>query len=160
MIRPVRLSDASDICKIYNEYILNTVITFEENPLSIIEMELRIDNITQNYPWFVYEENKTVIGYTYASKWKERSAYRFSVETGIYIDSKHFGKGIGSDLKRELIKILRERSIHTILCGIALPNPASVALCEKFGFIKVGQLKEVGFKLGKWVDVGYWELIL
>ena len=160
MIRPVKLSDAADICRIYNEYILNTVISFEENQITVEEMELRINNITKNYPWLVYEENEKVIGYTYAGKWKERSAYRFCVETGIYIDSMHLGKGIGSDLKRELIKILRERSIHSIVCGIALPNAASVALCEKFGFIKVGQLKEVGFKLDKWVDVGYWELIL
>jgi phosphinothricin acetyltransferase len=160
MIRSVKLSDASDICRIYNEYILKTVITFEENPLTVKEMELRIENIIQSYPWLVYEENENVIGYTYAGKWKERSAYRFSVETGIYIDSKHIGRGIGTKLKSELLTILRERSIHSIICGIALPNPASIALCEKLGFIKVGQLKEVGFKHNKWVDVGYWELIL
>jgi phosphinothricin acetyltransferase len=160
MIRPVKISDASCICRIYNEYILNTVITFEEDPLSVEEMELRIKNITQNYPWLVYEEDGKVLGYTYAGKWKERSAYRFSVETGIYLDSNHLGKGIGTKLNSELIPILREKSIHSILCGIALPNPASIALCEKFGFVKIGQLKEVGFKHDKWVDVGYWELIL
>ena len=160
MIRPVKNSDASDICRIYNEYILKTVITFEEDPISITEMEMRIDKITRDYPWLVYEENENIIGYTYAGKWKERSAYRFSVETGIYIDSNHIGKGIGTKLKSELITILKERSMHSILCGIALPNPASIALCEKFGFIKVCQLREVGYKLNKWVDVGYWELIL
>jgi len=153
MIRPVKNSDASDICRIYNEYILKTVITFEEDPISIAEMEMRIDKITRDYPWLVYEENENIIGYTYAGKWKERSAYRFSVETGIYIDSNHIGKGIGTKLKSELITILKERSMHSILCGIALPNPASIALCEKFGFIKVGQLREVGYKLNKWVDV-------
>src|ERR1035437_3008460 len=103
MIRLVKKSHAADICRIYNEYILNTVITFEENPLSVEEMELRIENITQSYSWLVYEENENVIGYTYAGKWKERSAYRFTVETGIYIDSKHLGHGIGTNLNSELL---------------------------------------------------------
>lgn len=160
MIRRIKISDAEEICGIYNEYILNTVITFEENPVTIGEMEQRIANITQTYPWLVYEDNGKVIGYSYAGKWKERSAYRFSVEAGIYIDILHLGEGIGTKLNNELIPLLKDMSIHSILAGIALPNPASVGLFEKFGFTKVGQLKEVGFKLNKWVDVGYWELIL
>lgn len=160
MIRPVSLSDAEIICSIYNYYILNSIITFEEIPLTVDEVISRIKNITKDYPWLVYEEKNKVVGYTYAGKWKERSAYRYSVETGIYIDPKCIGKGIGSQLKGELIKKLKEKSIHSIVCGIALPNPASIALNEKFGFEKVAHLKEVGFKFNKWIDVGYWELIL
>ena len=160
MIRQVKESDADALCRIYNKYILDTTITFEESPLQAGEMADRIKTITQTYPRLVYEENGRVIGYTYASKWKERSAYRYSVETGIYIDSDNFGKGIGTILKGELLKLLKEKSIHSVICGIALPNPASIALCEKFGFKKVAHLEEVGFKLGKWVDVSYWELIL
>ena len=160
MIRQVKDSDADALCHIYNKYIVDTRITFEETPLQSDEMVSRIKNITQNYQWLVYEENGKVFGYTYASKWKERSAYRYSVETGIYIDSDYIGKGIGTILKGELLKALREKSIHSVICGIALPNQASIALYEKFGFVKVGHLKEVGHKLGRWVDVGYWELIL
>ena len=160
MVREVKESDAETLCRIYNNYITGTTITFEETPLHADEMVSRIKNITQNYPWLVYEENGKVIGYTYASKWKERSAYRYSVETGTYLDSSYVGKGIGTILKTELLKALKEKSIHSVVCGIALPNPASIALCEKFGFEKVAHLKEVGYKLGKWVDVGYWELIL
>jgi len=160
MIRQVKESDADALCHIYNKYILDTTITFEESPLQAEEMADRIKTITQTYPWLVYEENGRVVGYTYASKWKERTAYRYSVETGIYIDSDYFGKGIGTILKGELLKLLKEKSIHSVICGIALPNPASIALCEKFGFKKVAHLEEVGFKLGKWVDVSYWELIL
>ena len=160
MIRQVKDSDADALCRIYNKYIVETRITFEETLLQADEMVSRIKNITQNFPWLVYEENGKVIGYTYASKWKERSAYRYSVETGTYIDSDYVGKGIGTSLKKELLKALREKSIHSVICGIALPNQASIALCEKFGFQKVAHLKEVGFKLGQWVDVGYWELIL
>ena len=160
MIRQVQLSDASDICSIYNEYILNTRITFEETPLTVDEIFSRIKNITEHYPWLVYEDSGKVIGYTYASRWKERSAYRYSVETGIYIASDYIGKRIGTTLKGELIKELRARSIHSIICEIALPNPASIALCEKYGFEKIAHYKEVDFKLGEWIDVGYWELIL
>jgi len=160
MVRKVKESDAEALCRIYNNYIAGTTITFEEISLHTDEMVSRIKNITQNYPWLVYEENGKVLGYTYASKWKERSAYRYSVETGIYLDSNYVGKGIGTILKTELLKVLKEKSIHSVVCGIALPNPASIALCEKFGFEKVAHLKEVGYKLGKWVDVGYWELIL
>ncbi len=160
MVRQVKDSDADTMCRIYNKYVTGTRITFEETPLQADEMMLRIKNITQNYPWLVYEENGKVIGYTYASKWKERSAYRYTVETGIYIDSDYIGKGIGSILKGELLKALKEKSIHSVICGIALPNEASIALCEKYGFEKIAHFKEVGYKLDKWVDVGYWELIL
>lgn len=160
MIRQVKDSDAEAMCCIYNKYITGTRITFEETPLRAGEMVSRIKNITQNYPWLVYEDNGKIIGYTYASRWKERSAYRYSVETGIYIDSDYLGKGIGSLLKAELLKALKEKSIHSVLCGIALPNQASIALCEKYGFKKIAHFKEVGYKLDEWVDVGYWELIL
>jgi len=160
MIRQVKESDAEEMCRIYNKYIAGTTITFEEIPLLADEMASRVKNITQNYPWLVYEENGRVLGYTYASRWKERSAYRYSVETGIYIDSDYIGKGIGTLLKEELLKALKGKSIHSVICGIALPNQASIALCEKFGFEKIAHFKEVGYKLGKWVDVGYWELIL
>ena len=160
MIRQVKDSDAEAMCCIYNKYITGTRITFEETPLRAGEMVSRIKNITQNYPWLVYEDNGKIIGYTYASRWKDRSAYRYSVETGIYIDSDYLGKGIGSLLKAELLKALKEKSIHSVICGIALPNQASIALCEKYGFKKIAHFKEVGYKLDKWVDVGYWELIL
>lgn len=160
MIRPVSLSDAEVICGIYNYYILNTTITFEEDPLNVDEVISRIQKITPNFPWLVYEEESIIKGYTYAGKWKERSAYRYSVETGIYIGPNYINQGIGTQLKGKLIKKLKEKSIHSILCGIALPNPASIALCEKFGFEKVAHLKEIGYKFNKWIDVGYWELIL
>jgi L-amino acid N-acyltransferase YncA len=159
MIRGVTESDASAICEIYNEYVLNTRISFEESPVSTGEMAERIRTVTQQYPWLVSEGSGEVEGYIYASRWKERSAYRYSVELGIYIASGRVGKGIGSMLMVELLKELRARSIHSVISGIALPNPASVALCEKFGFVKVAQFKEVGFKQDSWVDVGYWELV-
>jgi phosphinothricin acetyltransferase len=163
MIRQVKDSDADDLCRIYNKYIVETRITFEETPLQADEMVSRIKNVTQNFPWLVYEENGKTVGYAYTNKWKERAAYRHSVEIAIYLDSGYVGKGIGTLLIGELLsalKALKDKSIHGVIYGIALPNQASIALCEKYGFEKIAHFKEVGFKLGEWVDVGYWELIL
>ena len=159
-VRPVKDIDAARITEIYNHYILNTLITFEECSLRTEEILARIKNITTEYPWLVYEDNGRIVGYAYAARWKERSAYRHTVEAAIYVDVQDTGKHIGSQLTAALLDELRGMKIHSVLAGIALPNGASVALCEKFGFAKVGQLKEVGFKLNQWVDVGYWELIL
>jgi L-amino acid N-acyltransferase YncA len=160
MVRAVKDADVARITEIYNHYILNTLITFEEQSLSTEEILARIKSITTEYPWLVYEDNGRIVGYAYAARWKERSAYRHTVEAAIYVDVQDTGKHVGSQLTTALLDELRGMKIHSVLAGIALPNGASVALCEKFGFAKVGQLKEVGFKLNQWVDVGYWELIL
>jgi L-amino acid N-acyltransferase YncA len=160
MIRQVRLSDADAICGIYNTYILSSIATFEESPLAVETMASRIESVLQHYPWLVCEEEGHVLGYSYARQWRERSAYRHTVETGTYVQPDFVGKGIGTKLKGELLKELRDTSIHAVISGISLPNPASIALCEKFGFTKVAHFKEVGYKFNQWVDVGYWELIL
>jgi L-amino acid N-acyltransferase YncA len=160
MIRLVKETDAAHIARIYNHYILNTLITFEEQPVTPEEIVARIKGITTEYPWLVYEEDGRVVGYAYATRWKERSAYRRTVEAAIYLDVQVTGRHIGSQLTAALLDELRNRKTHSVLAGIALPNTASVKLCEKFGFAMVGQLKEVGYKFDQWVDVGYWELVL
>ncbi len=160
MVRHATLADASEICTIYNHYIETTRITFEETPITVKDVAERISSVTQNYPWLVCEEEGKVIGYAYATRWKERSAYRYSVEAAIYLSNDRVGKGTGTQLVTRLLMELRLRKIHSVICGIALPNDASVGLCEKFGFEKTAQFKEVGYKFGKWVDVGYWELLL
>jgi phosphinothricin acetyltransferase len=101
-----------------------------------------------------------MVGYAYAKPWRPRSAYRFSVETTIYIAPGYQRRGVGAALYRDLLAALRQLDVHAAVGGIALPNDASVALHERLGFKKVGQFVEIGFKLGRWVDVGYWELIL
>jgi phosphinothricin acetyltransferase len=159
MIRVVKEADAAHIAKIYNHYILNTLITFEEQPLTPEELLERIKSVTAEYPWLVYEDNGRVVGYAYATRWKERSAYRHTGEVAIYLDVQDIGKHIGSRLTAALLDEVRNRKTHSVLAGIALPNTASVKLCEKFGFAKVGELKEVGYKFDQWVDVGYWQLI-
>jgi len=159
MIRDVQPDDAAQICSIYNYYVLNTTITFEETAVSEEEMRARIIQITKKNPWIVYEEDGIVIGYAYASEWKSRCAYKYSVETTVYLLENAKGHGIGSTLYKELLTSLKSKNIHAAIGGIALPNAASVALHEKMGFEKVAQFKEVGYKFEKWIDVGYWELI-
>lgn len=159
MIRLATLEDAKSICNIYNHYIKNTVVTFEEDEISVKDIEDRISEVISKYPWFVYIVNDTVVGYAYASDWKSRCSYRFSVETTVYLHPEYSGKGIGSELYKKLISELRKTNIHVAIGGITLPNDSSVALHEKFGFEKIGHFKEVGYKFNKWLDVGYWELI-
>ena len=160
MIRNVKESDALQISEIYNHYIRNTAITFEEAEIKEDDIIRRIKSVTEEFPWIINEEEGIINGYAYSNRWKERSAYRYSAENTVYVHKDHFGKGIGKMLLQELIAQLKKKGIHSILAGIAMPNEASIVLHEKCGFIKCGTLKEVGFKFGKWVDVGYWEKIL
>ena len=160
MIRPVTQSDAQAICGIYNYYVLNTIVTFEEEEIPAEEMRSRIATVAEKYPWFVYEERGDIKGYTYASPWKARNSYRHSVETTVYLQHGENGKGIGSKLYQALFEALGKQGIHAAIGGIALPNEASVALHEKFGMVKVADFKEVGYKFDRWIDVGYWEKIL
>ena len=160
MIRSAALDDASAICGIYNYYIENSVITFEEQSVSPDAMQNRMQMILHSLPWLVYEENNRVTGYAFASEWKGRCAYRHTVESTIYLEHKMKGRGIGSQLYTALLHELRKYKMHSVIGGIALPNPASVALHEKLGFKKVAQFKEVGWKFNRWIDVGYWELLL
>lgn len=159
MIRDALASDAAAICNIYNEYVINSAATFEEVMILPDEMAARIEAVTETYPWLVFEEDGIVAGYTYAHRWRDRASYRNSVETGTYLEEKFTGKGIGTMLKAALLRDLKARGFHTVISGITLPNPASVALCEKFGFQKVAHFKEVGYKFDRWIDVGYWQLI-
>ncbi|MFA6312228.1 MAG: arsinothricin resistance N-acetyltransferase ArsN1 family B [Sterolibacterium sp.] len=161
MIRPAIATDADSIARIYNHYILNTIITFEEQAVSAQEMAERIAEVTSaSLPWLVAEDDGRIVGYAYASKWKGRCAYRFSVESTVYLDPDCVGKGYGTRLYESLFASLRECGMHVVIGGIALPNPASIALHEKLGMKKVAHFGEVGFKFDKWIDVGYWQATL
>ncbi len=152
--------DAPAICAIYNPYVAQTTVTFEEVAVSARQMKRRIAEVTRRLPWIVCEHNGAVLGYAYATAWKSRSAYRHSVETTIYLDRNLTGRGIGTELYRTLLARLRAHDVHCVAGGIALPNAASVALHEKLGFVKVAQFPQIGLKFGQWIDVGYWQLTL
>lgn len=158
-IRSCELKDVGRICEIYNHYIKNTVITFEEEPLTSSEMETRIENYTKMYPWLVCEVEGNVVGYAYASKWKERSAYKNTTEVTVYLDPIESKKGYGKALYAALLAKLENLGCHVVLGCIALPNEASQKLHESFGFSKVAHFTEVGRKFGEWVDVGYWQRV-
>lgn len=160
MIRPATPDDASAIVDIYNHYVATTVISFEERPVTPDEMAGRILDVTAALPWLVYQSEGSVLGYAYATKWRVRSAYRYSAETSVYVAPGQGGKGIGSALYKTLLEELRGREIHMAIGGIAQPNPASVALHESLGFEKVAHFKQVGRKFDRWIDMGYWELQL
>jgi L-amino acid N-acyltransferase YncA len=157
-IRDASVPDIRSIAEIYNYYVLDTTITFEEEVVTISEMGRRIESVrSAGLPWIVVTLDNETVGYAYATLWKARSAYRFSVETTVYVDPKRVGRGIGSVLYEHLLNELRTRKIHSVIAGIALPNPHSIALHEKFGFRNVARFHEVGFKFSQWLDVGYWQ---
>jgi phosphinothricin acetyltransferase len=161
LIRDATFQDAAIIAEIYNPYILNTVITFEETPVTPEEIQTRIEAVkAPGYPYLVMEQNDLVIGYAYANLWRTRAAYRHTVETSIYLDQNSAGKGLGTVLYKELLGRLKTMDIHVILGGITLPNPVSVGLHEKLGFKKVAHFTQVGYKFGRWLDVGFWQLVI
>jgi L-amino acid N-acyltransferase YncA len=158
VIRAAVAGDARGIANIYNHYVSKTFITFEEDEVSAPEIARRIEEAgTAGLPWLVAERESRIVGYAYATKWRGRPAYRFSTEVAVYVDPACARIGIGTRLYEELFPKLQARGIHAVMGGIALPNEASVALHEKFGFSKVAHFKEVGFKFNEWIDVGYWQ---
>lgn len=161
MIRSATPADTQGMLEIYNHYILNTVVTFEEHALFAQDLWHRVDHVkAAGLPWLVAEENEVIQGYAYASIWKARAAYRYTAEVTVYLAADCIGRGIGTTLYSALLVQLRAQGIHTVMGCIAVPNPASVALHEKLGFIKVAHFSEVGFKFNRWLDVGYWQKIL
>jgi L-amino acid N-acyltransferase YncA len=156
-IRTCTTHDIPAICNIYNHYIAHTVITFEEAPVSVMEMQQRVATHTQQFPWLVYEDEGKILGYAYASKWKDRSAYKHTAEVTVYLHPDYCSKGIGSLLYKALIEQLSALNIHALLACIAIPNTASERIHEQFGFRQVAHFREVGFKFGRWLDVGYWQ---
>lgn len=159
IVRKVELEDASQIAEIYNHYIENTHHTFETEAINESEMRNRIDKIIKNYPYFVSEESGEILAYAYAAPYKSRCAYRSSAEVSVYARNGIQQKGIGTRLYEKLLAELLQSDVHVVIAGIALPNEASVRLHEKFGFEKVAHFREIGWKFGRWIDVGYWELI-
>jgi phosphinothricin acetyltransferase len=152
MIRDVQLTDAKAICDIYNYYITDTVVTFEETPLAINNIKKRILALqADDYPWLVaLNDSGQLIGYAYAAKWRERFSFRFTAEVTVYLSPHHSGKGVGSSLYQALFLVLKDRGIHRVIGGITLPNRESVALHEKFSMTKVAHFNEVGLKFNRW----------
>lgn len=161
IVRPACAADAAAIARIYSHYVLTTVISFEEQAVPADEMVARMREVqAAGLRWLVAESAGEILGYAYAGKWKARSGYRFSVESSVYVAPEHLSAGLGTRLYETLIAELRSLGLHTVIGGIALPNDASVRLHERFGFVQCAHFRETGFKFGRWIDVGYWQLHL
>jgi len=155
VIRPARASDAADIAAIYRPYVERHHFTFEETPPSGSEIAERMANPI--HPWLVADEDGRVLGFASTSPMRNRAAYRWSIETGIYLAPDAQGRGTGRELLSAHVDLLQRQGFVTAIAGIALPNDASVALHEKLGFTLSGIERGVGFKLGQWIDVGRWQ---
>ncbi len=161
IVREVQDSDVPAILEIYNPYITRTAVSFEEEPVTEPEMRRRIEEV-QSYalPWLCAELDGRLAGYAYATRWRERSAYRFTAETTIYLAEGFLGRGIGNRLYSALLDRVRAAGMHQVMAVITLPNPASVRLHEKLGYVKVAHFSQVGYKFDRWLDVGYWQLAI
>ena len=160
MIRPMTVHDISEIVAIYAHYVNETVITFDTEVPSETEMRQRLLPIIEDYPAWVCEEGGRVAGYCYAHEWKTKKAYRTTVETTIYLHPDYTGKGYGRLLMNRLIDDCRNRSFHTLVACITIPNEPSVRLHEKLNFKQVSHFHQVGRKFDRWLDVADYELII
>lgn len=158
LIRLAEESDAAAIAAIYRHYVEQTPISFEDVAPDAAEMARRMRGDLPGYhPWFVAEEGDRLLGYAASSPFRTRPAYRWTVETGIYLAPDAAGRGVGRELLATQLGVLERQGYVAAIGAIALPNDASVALHEKLGFTYAGTYRGVGFKLGEWLDVGLWE---
>jgi L-amino acid N-acyltransferase YncA len=153
-IRPATTTDADAIAGIYGPFVRDTVISFEIEPPTATEMERRI---AATPVWLVYESCGSVLGYAYAVQLRPRAAYAWSAGLSIYVDNDSWGGGVGRALLTEVCKLLVAAGFVNAFAGITLPNARSVTLFELSGFLPCGLQQEVGFKLGAWHDVGWWQ---
>ena len=156
-LRIAREEDADAIAAIYAPHVTRGIASFEEQAPTAEEMRARIARLSGRFPWLVAEEDGAVLGYAYADRFRERSAYRWAVETTVYVADRAQGRGVGSRLYETLLELLRAQGFTQAIAAISLPNDASVKLHEKAGFRCAGVYRQVGWKLGRWVDVGLWQ---
>ena len=153
-------ADAPAIAAIYAPYVQGTIISFETDAPDAAEIASRMARIGRQYPWLAASTDGRLVGYAYACENRSRLAYRWSVDAAVYLDASAQRNGIGSALYRRLFALLRAQGYVNVFAGISLPNAASVRLHEAMGFASIGVYRNVGYKLGAWRDVGWWQLAL
>ena len=156
-IRAARDHDFTAIAAITNHYIANTAVHFGDVPVGASELAA-LHAADARYPWLVADEAGAVVGYAKAGAWRFRAAYAWTCETGIYLEPQACGRGLGRALYVALLdELARAQHFRSVVAGITLPNPASVALHEHLGFVSIGVAREAGYKHGRWHDVGFWQ---
>jgi phosphinothricin acetyltransferase len=151
------MRDAEACAAIYAPFVRATAVSFEEVPPTVEETRRRIEQVSARYPWLVAERAGEVAGFAYASPHRGRAAYRWAADVTVYVADGHRGHGVGSELYRALLELLITQGVQVAVAGITLPNPASIALHEAFGFTLVGTHRRIGYKLGAWRDVSWWQ---
>jgi L-amino acid N-acyltransferase YncA len=152
--------DAAGCAAIYRPFVESTAVSFEAHPPSHNDFARRIQTITETHPWLVAEDDNSVVGYAYGCPHRERAAYRWAADVTVYVDPAKRRQGIGRALYTTLFQLLKKQGIYVLCAGVTLPNDASVALHESLGFVPVGIYEKIGYKLGRWHDVGWWQLPL
>jgi L-amino acid N-acyltransferase YncA len=160
VIRLAASNDAAGVQAIYAPIVRETAISFELEPPTVGEMQTRILKTLENMPWLVCERRGGILGYVYAGQHRTRPAYQWSVDVSVYVHTDARRLGVGQALYRSLFALLALQGFYQAYAGITLPNPASVGLHESLGFQPVGVYRTVGYKLGAWHDVGWWQLSL
>ncbi len=156
-IRLAVSADAAALLDIYAPVVRSTAISFEDEPPSSKELAKRVERTLESFPWLVCENESKIHGYAYATKHRSRAAYRWWVETSVYVDPEVRRSGVGQGLYLSLFEVLKLQGFVVALAGITLPNPPSVHLHEAVGFEPLAVYHQVGFKLGAWRDVGWWQ---
>ena len=160
MIRPGVAGDAAGCLAIYAPFVLDTWVSFETEVPDEAEMASRIAANSASHAWLVADVGGAIAGYAYGSAHRTRAAYGSSCDVAVYVDPAYARRGIGRALYAQLLPVLAQRGFHAAFAGIAQPNEGSVALHEAMGFEPVGIYREVGWKLGAWRDVGWWQRLL
>ncbi len=156
-IRCASAEDADGILAIYAPIVRETTISFELEPPTRAQMRSRIEATLERLPWLVCEVDGQVAGYAYASRHRERAAYQWSADVSVYVAAECRGQGLGRKLYKPLLAMLEDLGYYSALAGIVLPNPASVGLHESMGFRPIAIYRNIGYKLGAWRDVGWWQ---
>ena len=159
-VRIATEADAEAIAAIYAPYVLETAISFEEVPPTAAELARRLTSILETYPYLVFEDRDGILGYAYGSVHRAKPAYRWSVETTVYAARHAHRRGIGRALYSKLLELLTRQGFHSAFAGIVPPNDGSVGLHEAMGFVHLGTFTEIGFKHGKFHDLGWWRRTL
>jgi len=158
VIRSAKLEDAEGILEIYTPFILHTPVSFETEVPDIEAFRQRMVQYQEYLPWLVCEIDNNITGYAYATSHRQRTAYDCSKELSVYVHPNYRQRGVATGLYSAILEILKLQGVTNVLAGIALPNPESVGFHERFGFKLVGIYHNVGYKLNRYYDVGWWEL--
>lgn len=152
--------DAAACAAIYAPFVTDTVISLEERPPTAAEFAQRIERVSLTHPWLVAEDGGRVIGYAYGSKHRDRASYRWAADVAVYVAARARRRGVGRSLYEMLFRLLAAQNLWVACAGITLPNEASIGLHQACGFQPVGVYRRIGWKMGAWRDVAWWQLDL